>query len=151
MRKYIYVGCGGFAGAILRFIIGHGLTERFDFLPVGTLLINISGTLLLSFVMTAALDWLPLKEDARFGITVGFFGAYTTFSTLCRESVGLLERGAYFTAFAYLFLSVSLGFAAVFCGMALSRTCGKVFSKSPKGKITSVQNDSNHKSGGKVK
>lgn len=122
MRKYVYIGCGGFAGAILRYLIGQlsmaGGDLRF---PVHTLLINVSGAFLLAFLLTAALAaWAP-DADVRDGVTTGFLGAFTTFSTLCKEAAALLNAGAYIPAVSYLAASVALGLGAAYAGAALAR------------------------------
>ena len=54
-------------------------------------------------------------------VTVGFLGAFTTFSTFELEIWGLIKENQFLTAFLYLFLSVALGFAGVIAGASLAR------------------------------
>lgn len=122
MRKYVYIGLGGIGGSVLRFLIkGIGQQPYDQSMPAGTLLVNVAGCFLLAFVLTAAFDITGYRPNLRLGMTAGFLGAFTTFSTLCGESAGLLGRGAYSTAAVYITASAALGFAAAYAGMALGR------------------------------
>jgi CrcB protein len=57
----------------------------------------------------------------RAGVTIGFLGSYTTFSTWSLESYRLLEDGAYPTALANLLGSLVAGLAAVYAGIVVGR------------------------------
>lgn len=84
--------------------------------PWGTLLVNLSGSLLLGFCIRL-LDGLAVSPDVRGMITIGFFGAYTTFSTFAYESVGLLQAGEWERAGVYLFGSVAFGLLGMWMGL----------------------------------
>ncbi|WP_324825392.1 fluoride efflux transporter CrcB [Sinanaerobacter sp. ZZT-01] len=118
MQKYIYIGCGGFAGAIIRYSIKQiQIQNYYERIPLDTLFINISGAFLLAFILTAASKAWKINANMQMGITVGFLGAYTTFSTFCKETVLLIQSGDYFAAFFYVIISVALGFGAACLGM----------------------------------
>ncbi|MPN30267.1 putative fluoride ion transporter CrcB [bioreactor metagenome] len=68
-----------------------------------------------------ALSVREFDPDIKLGLTVGFLGAFTTFSALCRETVDLLGRGDYFFALAYMILSVVLGLLGAYAGISLIR------------------------------
>ncbi len=125
MRTYAYIGCGGFLGAVLRHLIGQLAAQRGGHVfPVHTLLINISGAFLLAFLLTAILETRKIEENVRLGVTTGFLGAYTTFSTLCKESVTLLSVGHYLPALSYMAASAVFGLAAAYLGAALAKKAG---------------------------
>ncbi len=130
MRKYVFLGCASFLGAVARYgaeriqIIGyHGN------IPINTLAINVSGALWMAFLLTLAFEVWAWDEDIRLGVTTGFLGAYTTFSTLCKESVTLLYQGAYASALLYMTSSVIMGLAAVYAGVGLARAMGRKIRK----------------------
>lgn len=130
MRKYIYIGFGGFAGAIARYLIKTmqvmGVHENF---PASTFAINILGSFLLAFILKIGFDVREFDADLRIGITTGFLGAFTTFSTLCKEAVGLLNHGEYFSSILYIMLSILLGMGAAFFGIVLAKEVGLKYYK----------------------
>lgn len=129
MRKYIYLSCGGFTGAILRYLIEQvKIPGDYENIPINTLLINISGAFLMAFILAVAFEVREMDEDIRLGVTTGFLGAYTTFSTLCKESVGLMQNGYYFSAVSYITVSIALGLSAAYLGTVLARRIGTMTS-----------------------
>lgn len=118
LQQCLLVGAGGFLGAIVRFLIGIGLTGRIgSAFPWATFLINVSG----SFVLGLFLTLLPgrsLSPALRLFFAVGFLGAYTTFSTFEFESASL---GFSWVALANLVGSVVAGYAAVQLGIRLGQ------------------------------
>ncbi len=127
LRKYIFLGCGGFAGAILRYSIEQIRIQNYhENIPLNTLFINVSGTFLMAFILTIAFEVWEIHADIRLGITTGFLGAYTTFSTLCKEAVSLMRNGDYFSAISYITVSVMLGLGASYFGIVLARKIGSL-------------------------
>ena len=125
LRKYIFVGGGGFIGAILRYSIEQIQIYNYqEKVPLNTLFINISGAFLLALILTAAFEVWEMDADIRLGITTGLLGAYTTFSTLCKETVGLMQSGDYYSAISYITVSTMLGLGAAYFGVVLSRKIG---------------------------
>lgn len=122
MRKYIFIGVGGFLGAILRFWIKTIPLQNYkELIPINTLFINVMGSFLLALITTAALEVLKMDVDMRLGICTGFLGAYTTFSTLCKEASELINKGYYFSSLSYIVNSVTLGLVAAFLGIVIAR------------------------------
>ena len=120
--QLVLLGLGGFAGAVLRWLVDGWVSERNPTaFPLGTLAINLTG----SFVLGALFAWViernVLPPDVRLPLMVGFLGAYTTFSTFMLESWRLIEEGAYALAAANLVGSVVLGLVAVVAGLAVGR------------------------------
>lgn len=132
MRKYVFIGLGGILGAILRYYIKNIHIYHYEgVLPLNTLIVNLTGSFLLALILTIALKVLEFDSDIRLGIGTGFLGAYTTFSTMCKETVSLINRGCYYSAAAYLIASAVLGLGFAYFGIAAA---GKVVAKLAEGK-----------------
>jgi len=113
------VAAGGLIGAPTRFLVDRFVADRVerDF-PLGTFLINISGSFLLGLL--TGLDFagnMPILVKAFVG--TGFCGAYTTFSTWSYETVRLLEEGDYLEAFLNAVGSLVIGLLAAGTGIAV--------------------------------
>jgi len=122
LRKYLFIGGGGFFGAVARVLLKKlMLVYPLSHFPYVTLFINISGSFFLALFITLALDLWELDSDIRLGVATGFFGAYTTFSAFCKETVDLSIQGAYTFALFYMVNSVVLGLLATYCGILIAR------------------------------
>jgi len=122
MRKYAYIMIGGALGAVLRLAVKSISTGQYqERFPINTLIINITGTFILALFLTISLEVLEVGADIRLGISTGFLGAYTTFSTLCKETVMLILNSDYITAVSYLTASTLMGLAAAYLGVVLAR------------------------------
>ena len=64
---------------------------------------------------------MEVDADLRIGLSTGFLGAFTTFSTLCKETVSLMAGGNFFLAISYMTVSAILGLAAVYFGIVMAR------------------------------
>ncbi|HEX5590172.1 MAG TPA: fluoride efflux transporter CrcB [Candidatus Limnocylindrales bacterium] len=118
----ILVAIGGAAGAVARYVIDGYVAERAaGAVPWGTLVVNLSGSLLLGLLFAFAVERDVLPAAVRAPLMIGFLGAYTTFSTLVLESWRLWEDGAAGLALANAFGSVVLGLVAVVIGLTLGR------------------------------
>ncbi|MDD5543551.1 MAG: fluoride efflux transporter CrcB [Acidobacteriia bacterium] len=123
MNRWIAIAVGGALGTLARYalgsLIGSRLTSRF---PLGTLIINISGSFVLGFFLTLAGEKIHLPMHWRLAVSVGFVGAYTTFSTFEYETFKLLEKGNGFGGLLNIAVSLMLGFLAVWGGIASARS-----------------------------
>jgi CrcB protein len=116
------VALGGALGSVSRFLLGPALQRAFNAtFPVGTLFINITGSLILGFVMRLAAEGVDVTPEARAFIAVGFCGGFTTFSTFSYEALRLLEDGEGWRAALYILASVLLSLAAAFLGIVAAR------------------------------
>ena len=122
MQKYILIAIGGALGSIARFWVGSTVAGRMGTrFPYGTLVINLTACIILGFSL-AFLDRRSVLSPAwRLLIPVGFIGAYSTFSTFEWETFANLQTGAFLIAASYVILSIVLGLAGVWCGVAIAR------------------------------
>jgi CrcB protein len=119
--RFVWVGLAGAGGAVTRYAIALAFgTERF---PWATLLINVTGSFALAFLLTFALD-RHVSVGLSTAIAVGFLGAYTTFSTFAWESFAMAHTGRTTTAVLYIGASLVGGLAAAWGGYELARAVG---------------------------
>jgi len=102
--------------------MGRGMVRLLgEGFPYGTLVVNVIGCLLLGLVMQLTLRSGAISAEWRIPLTVGFLGAFTTFSTFGYETVRLLADGAWGLAFANVGANLLVGFVAVWVGLMLAR------------------------------
>ena len=118
LTKITAVALGGACGAVARYLINLSpLAAMFGKFPFHTFLINITGSFLIGFLLIIFTDKYAENENLRLALTVGFLGAFTTFSTFELEIFELIRERFFVTAFAYLSLSVLVGFVGVAAGV----------------------------------
>jgi CrcB protein len=124
LMPYLLVGLGGFVGAIARFVVARAVGSAFETtFPLGTFVINISGSFLLGVLGTiAAQKVMPGSEAMRLALGIGFLGAFTTFSTFEFETHALFDDGSWLVATTNMFASLFVGLVAVRAGIVLART-----------------------------
>ena len=120
--KILSVAVGGALGAVARYLVNisplAGLLGKF---PLPTFVINIVGCFLLGFCLIVFTDKWDVGDNVRMATVVGFLGAFTTFSTFEAEIYGLMREREMVISFAYMTLSLLVGFAGVLAGVALGR------------------------------
>ena len=120
--EYVMVAAGGMIGALARYVLAGWVTRlNGSVFPLGTFVVNISGSLLLGLLGTLMLEKVSVDPYWRILITIGFLGSFTTFSTLQFESLQLMETGMSGAAFINLFGSIALGLAAAWFGIVIAR------------------------------
>lgn len=120
--QIIYIGIFGGLGCIARFFASdwtYQLAGRS--LPYGTLLVNVAGSFLLGFLMTFGLRTTFFSPEVRVGLTVGFMGGFTTFSTFSYETLRLLEEGSVWQAGANIVLNIFLCLLSALLGILVAR------------------------------
>ncbi len=122
MRQIIFLAIAGALGALSRYALG-GVVQRVTgaSFPYGTLVINIIGCLVIGYIMQLALNTNIISANLRVIITIGFLGAFTTFSTFSYETVKLLEDGAFIFAILNIASNVGICLLATFFGILLGR------------------------------
>jgi CrcB protein len=112
----------GAVGAVARNGLDGWIADRTGgAFPWGTLVINASGCFALGVLFTLLTERFSVDPALRFGVTTGFLGSYTTFSTFSLETIRLLEGGSIVLGVANVLLSLGLGLAFVYAGIVLGR------------------------------
>ncbi len=121
MRQILLIGFGGFIGTIGRFFVSKlNIYWHFLAIPMGTLTVNVVGSLIIGFIVGISQKSALLTPDMRLFLMVGVCGGFTTFSSFTNENLMLMQNGQFLTAFLYTTLSIILGFLAVYVGYVIS-------------------------------
>jgi len=129
MKEILIIGAGGFLGAVLRYIavVTMQVFKTKHAIPLGTLLVNVIGCLLIGLLAVLAENGRFLTADTRNFLIVGILGAFTTFSTFGYESMAMLKNGASTAFVLNIGLQLGLGLAAVWLGMNAGHLLQKAF------------------------
>jgi CrcB protein len=121
MSYYMAIAVGGAFGAMGRYWL-TGLAEHHNssVFPVGTLTVNVIGSLLLGVLFVLTTEKMPAATYLRPLFAIGFLGALTTFSTFSVDALVLLQQGFYATAVTYIVASVVICLLAAWMGMSLT-------------------------------
>jgi CrcB protein len=118
--SWVALVVAGAVGSSVRYLVDIAITERTKgAMPWGTLVVNVTGSLLLGLLTGLALHH-GLPKTARVVLGVGFCGAYTTFSSFTFETVRLLEEGASAEALRNVVGTFLAGSLAAAAGLALA-------------------------------
>ena len=122
MQMLLAIATGGAIGAVSRhYVAGYVFRTFGSGFPYGTFAVNIIGSLLMGFLVTAFALKFQTSQELRGFLTVGILGSFTTFSTYSLETVLLIERGDWTGAATYAFGSMLVGVMALFFGIWLGR------------------------------
>ncbi len=117
MTKLLFIACGGALGSVLRFLMaGWGQRLTPGLFPLGTLLVNVSGCLLIGYLGTLFAGPALVREEYRMALMIGLLGGFTTFSTFGYENWALLADREWSLAGANILLTNVLGLTAVWLG-----------------------------------
>lgn len=120
--NYLWIALGAIAGACARYLVSGAIARAFPTaFPYGTLLVNISGSLLLGFFLVLAGERMLIDPRWRLLVAVGFCGSYTTFSSYAFETFASGEQGQWLMAAANIVANNTLCLAAVVGGAVLAR------------------------------
>jgi CrcB protein len=119
--RYLLVLIGGGGGALARYVAASAIMTRFGGkFPMGTLVINVTGSFLIGFLMTVLTERLKVDPAWRLLLVVGFLGGYTTFSSFEWETYSTVRDGGLWTGMLNVVSSVVLGYVAVWLGSILA-------------------------------
>jgi len=120
--NYLWIALGAVVGASARYFLSTLIARDFSSaFPYGTLLINITGSLVLGFFLVFSTERALLDPRWRLLVAIGFCGSYTTFSSYAFESFALIEQGQWLLTGINIVASNALCLAAVLAGAALAR------------------------------
>lgn len=116
--QYVYIFFGGAIGALLRYLLSF-INNESTTLPIGTFIANLVGALLMGFLGTLAVTYFRNNPQLKKGITTGFVGALTTFSTFQYELVSMYNAQSILTLFIYGISSYILGICFCYIGVKI--------------------------------
>ncbi|HTQ99468.1 MAG TPA: CrcB family protein [Candidatus Acidoferrum sp.] len=121
MLNYLFVAIGGAIGACSRFAVYNlgaflGVASQ-----VATLAINIAGALVIGVLYVVIIETGRLQPYGQQLLTIGFLGAFTTYSSYSLDALRLLEQGNVVTAIGYLLGTMVLCLLATWLGVSLTR------------------------------
>lgn len=120
LQNLLWVFIGGGLGSTLRYILSKTINPMFSSLYVGTLTVNVLGSLLIGLIIGYETKSLISKPLFLF-LTIGFCGGFTTFSTFAAENLYFLKSGDYFQAIAYTAISILVGVSSVGLGFYITK------------------------------
>ncbi len=124
MYTLLLVGVGGFIGAILRYALGGWIQNSFVNFPVGTLVINTTGSFFLGLIMYLSEYQGFFDDKTRIFLTIGIIGAFTTLSTFGYESFRLLDDSKLTLMAINLVSTVLFSMLAVYLGKIVALRIG---------------------------
>jgi len=114
MKQMLLIGLGGFLGSISRYGV-HVLSQKWvSNFPIGTLLVNLVGSLLIGFLIGFS---IKSDQPIYWFVAIGFCGAFTTFSTFALEGVNFIKNGLWLPFMGYFSISVVGGLVVCFLGI----------------------------------
>lgn len=116
---YLVIALFAFVGGATRFLISDWLPKVGGVFPLATLVVNLIGCLLFSWVVKHILSDIDISARLVLGIGVGFCGALTTFSSFALDAMQLVMGAHYLLAVLYVILSLGGGLGLVFLGEIL--------------------------------
>jgi CrcB protein len=122
MTMLLYIATGGVLGTVARYLLQGWVQSRSGAatFPVGTLAVNVAGSLALGFLIRYATGSTVFSPEMRAALTIGFCGAFTTMSTFSYESVALLGDGEYLRAGLYMGGTIAGCVLAVVAGTVMA-------------------------------
>jgi len=122
MQMIIAIALFGMAGCLSRYFLSGWVYNLFGRnFPTGTLAVNLVGAFLIGLIMEFSLRTTLISPVIRSGLTIGFLGGLTTFSTFSYETFRLLEEGELLIAAANVFVSVMVCLVFTWLGIIAAR------------------------------
>lgn len=123
MIRFLWIGAGGFIGAILRYVVSGMFYKLFGkaWFPYGTLAVKVIGCLLIGFLSGLTEDRQLFSPELRLLVFIGILGGFTTFSTFGYEMFTFTRDGQIISSLTNLMLHIILGLGAVWLGYVLSK------------------------------
>lgn len=121
-KPFVWISLGAILGANLRYVVSKVISRFGDFaFPYSTLLINVTGSLILGFFLVWTTERVLANPMWRLLVAVGFCGSYTTFSSYAFETMAYFQQGHWMQFAANILSNNILCLGAVLVGAALAR------------------------------
>jgi CrcB protein len=121
-KPYLWISLGGILGANLRYFLSRIITRFSDAaFPLGTLLINITGSLVLGFFLVWTTERVFADPKWRLLVAIGFCGSYTTFSSYAYETMSYFEQGHWALFASNVLANNVLCLGAILAGAMVAR------------------------------
>ena len=122
MQVVLLIAGFGALGCLARYFVSGWVYDLFGrSFPYGTFAVNIMGAFVIGLVMEFGMRSTLLPATLRIGLTIGFLGGLTTFSTFSYETFRLLEDGEFFVATANVLVSVIICLVFTWLGIHAAR------------------------------
>jgi CrcB protein len=122
MQTVIYIAVFGALGCVSRYYLSGWTHEKLGWgFPWGTLSVNVVGAFIIGLIMELSLRGALIPVNLRIGLTIGFLGGLTTFSTFSYETFKLLETGRVVMAFGNVMISVTVCLLFTWLGITVAK------------------------------
>jgi len=122
MQTVLLIAVFGGLGCLTRYYISGWVYDLFGRnFPYGTFAVNILGAFIIGLIMEFGIRSTSLPVSLRTGLTIGFLGGLTTFSTFSYETFRLLEEGEFFVAMTNVLVSVTVCLTFTWLGIHTAR------------------------------
>ena len=125
MVHILYIGFGGFIGAVSRYLLARYINNFVPAFPLGTLMVNVIGSFVLGFLIYSVTAGKNISPELRDFIAIGILGGFTTMSTFAYESFRLMELNQVLLFSLNIALNIVLCIAAVYAGKELALLIAK--------------------------
>jgi fluoride exporter len=122
MKQVLFVGLGGAAGSILRYLT-NVITLKYyvTSFPMATFIVNVAGCFIAGLIFGLIAQETTEAQNLKLLLITGFCGGFTTFSAFALENVRLMNSGNTTTAVLYTIASIAAGLLAVWIGLLITR------------------------------
>jgi CrcB protein len=122
MQTVLYIAIFGALGCVSRYYLSGWTYEKLGWgFPWGTLSVNVVGAFIIGLIMELGLRGALIPANLRIGLTIGFLGGLTTFSTFSYETFKLLETGRILVAFSNVLISVTVCLLFTWLGIVVAK------------------------------
>jgi CrcB protein len=123
---YGFIALGGALGSLGRYLLSTWIYSKSDAVfPWGTYIVNILGCFVLGMIYVWGAEKMVIGPNMRTFLTVGFLGAFTTFSTFSLETLNIIKGGEIKIALLNIAGSVVVGLLAVWLGTVVAHLASR--------------------------